>query len=90
MNIRQVGTELLCEDRRTDGQTDRKGEANIRYTQFCKRTYKLCCDKKSASVDMSIGVSRETDSFVCLSVHLSVCPSVCLSVTTRLALEEYS
>ena len=36
MKIRLVEAELHA-DRRTDGQTDRQNEANIRYSQFCER-----------------------------------------------------
>jgi hypothetical protein len=37
MKIRSVGAELFHEDKRTDGQTDRHDEANIRFSQFCER-----------------------------------------------------
>jgi hypothetical protein len=37
IKIRPVSAKLFCEDRRTDGWTDRHGEANIRFSQFCER-----------------------------------------------------
>ena len=71
MNIRQVGTQLLCEDKRTDRQTE-KAKRIFAIRSF-ENAPKNCAVLKSAPVDMSIGVSRETDSFVCLSVRLSIC-----------------
>jgi hypothetical protein len=37
INIRPAAAELFREDRRTYGWTDRYGEANIRFSQFCER-----------------------------------------------------
>ena len=39
-NIRPVGAELFYADGRTDGQTDRRDEANSRFSQFCESAYK--------------------------------------------------
>jgi hypothetical protein len=36
MNIRLVGAELF----HVDGQTERHGEANIRFSQLCERAWK--------------------------------------------------
>jgi hypothetical protein len=35
IKIRPVAAELFHEDRRTDGRTDRHGEANSGFSQFC-------------------------------------------------------
>ena len=35
-----VEAELFRADKNTDGRTDRRNEANIRFSKFCKRTYK--------------------------------------------------
>jgi hypothetical protein len=37
MKIRPVGAKLFHVDRQTDGQMDRRDEANSRFSQFCKR-----------------------------------------------------
>jgi len=37
MKIRPVVTELLHAHERTDGQMDRRGKANCRFSQFCQR-----------------------------------------------------
>ena len=38
MKFRPVGTDLF----HSDGRTERRDEANSRFSQFCKSAYKLC------------------------------------------------